>query len=236
MKIKNPSNTETSLTSPYKLIMFDLDGVLTAIESSWCWVHDHFGVDNEDSLRAFLAGEIDDLEFMRRDIGLWLQRKGKVHISEIEKILANAPLTTGLVETMQTLRCAGIRTAIVSGGLELLALRITKTAKIDYVYANGLKTDPQGYLTGEGILNVELADKSRVARALIAREGLQPQQAAAIGDSFLDIPMFKVCGLGIAFNPKDERVRSSANIVVESTDLRAILPYIFSVPKNFLSF
>ena len=54
----------------YDIVVFDLDGVLVDIQSSWDWVHRHFGVDNDESLAQYLAGQIDDLEFMRRDIAL----------------------------------------------------------------------------------------------------------------------------------------------------------------------
>jgi phosphoserine phosphatase len=55
-----------------KLICFDLDGVLTKVESSWRYVHNYFSVNNEASLKLYLEGKIDDREFMRRDIKLWL--------------------------------------------------------------------------------------------------------------------------------------------------------------------
>ena len=69
-----------------KLIVFDLDGVLVDVMSSWAFVHEHYGVNNDTSLEAYLSGEIDDHEFMRLDIALWLDIKKKLHISEIREI------------------------------------------------------------------------------------------------------------------------------------------------------
>ena len=54
-----------------KLVVFDMDGVLTEYFSSWVRVHEHFGTDNDEALRLYMEGKIDDEEFMRRDIALW---------------------------------------------------------------------------------------------------------------------------------------------------------------------
>ena len=78
----------------FGLVAFDMDGVLVDYESSWTWVHDHFGVKSEESIKAFVKGEIDDMEFMRRDIALWLGKKPNLCLSDINAILdriRNAP-------------------------------------------------------------------------------------------------------------------------------------------------
>lgn len=59
----------------FKFVAFDLDGVLVDTFSSWVWMHKHFDVNNDHSLYAYQRGEIDYLEFMRRDIQLWLEKK-----------------------------------------------------------------------------------------------------------------------------------------------------------------
>ena len=44
-----------------RLVVFDMDGVLTDIISSWRYVHDFFGSSNDRSVNAYLKGEIDDM-------------------------------------------------------------------------------------------------------------------------------------------------------------------------------
>ena len=59
----------------------------------------------------------------------------------------------------------------------------------------------------------------------IAKELDMPlEKCAAVGNSCFDIPMFETCGLGIAFNPDDDCVRESADIVVEGKDLSRLIP------------
>ena len=54
-----------------ELVIFDMDGVLTDIVSSWKYIHDYFDTSNERSVNDYLKGKIDDMEFIRRDAVLW---------------------------------------------------------------------------------------------------------------------------------------------------------------------
>ena len=78
----------------YDLVCFDMDGTLTKLRSSWCWVHQHFEVDNEPAYQAFCSGEIDEPEFMRRDIALWKGKKPDVSIMDIALTFRDMPSTT----------------------------------------------------------------------------------------------------------------------------------------------
>jgi len=49
------------------------------------------------------------------------------------------------------------------------------------------------------------------------------ERTVAIGNSFVDVSMFSASGLSIAFNPIDEAVERSADVVLRSKDLRDVL-------------
>ena len=87
-----------------KIIIFDVDGVLTEEASSWKAIHQYFGVDNTQNLNDFLNGRIDYDKFMRKDIALW---PNKTHISQIEKILSGVKSVSGVKETIENLREKG---------------------------------------------------------------------------------------------------------------------------------
>ena len=106
----------------YALVAFDMDGVLVKYSSSWAWVHDQLGVDNKDSLKAFIEGIIDEKEFMRRDICLWRNKRQDICISDIADLLKDLPLIDGIGETIDELHANGIKCVIVSGGLEIDSL------------------------------------------------------------------------------------------------------------------
>jgi phosphoserine phosphatase len=207
-------------------VVFDCDGVLADSDSSWEYVHKSFGVDNNASLAAYLRGEFDDSEFIRRDIRLWFGLFGRVHISKITGILDGVPLMPGAPEAIAELRRRGVKTAIVSAGLEPLTSRVARTCGIDINLSNGLVTDKDGFLTGEGIVQVPLGGKGQVVRDLMASLGLRKDQCAAIGDRVWDSMMFDEVGTKIAFNPVDGEVGDSADFVVRRKDLREVLQYL----------
>lgn len=208
----------------YKLVAFDLDGTLVDAESSWAWIHKHYSVNNDEALELFLEQKIDDMEFMRRDIGLWLSKKGRIHISEIAQILSSVPLKKGALELFEFLRSKKVLTAIVSGGIEILAERVAKEVGIDYVVANALETDEMGYLTGEGILRVKLLEKGAALLRVAEMAGVSREEIISVGNSFIDVDMFEVSAVGIAFVPVDEKIIVAADYVVNENDMRSLIP------------
>ena len=209
-----------------RLVVFDMDGVLADIESSWVFVHERFGVNNEESLYAYLRGEIDDLEFIRRDIGLWKAKDHHLDEGRIARILDEVPLMPGAKRTISELRARNYRTAIVSAGIDILARRISEECGIDLHIANGLERSPSGLLTGEGVLNVCLMDKGSAVVTAARKLGTRLEDTTSIGNSKYDVTMFERTGNSIAFHPSDDRVRSCAMHVVEDGDLTRVLQYL----------
>lgn len=213
-----------------KLVFFDMDGVITDTVSSWKYIHDYFETSNDQSVDKYLRGEIDDMEFIRRDALLWRENGRPVTKTKLADILSGVSLMEGARECISGLRDEGVKTAIVSAGLDILAERVAKELSIDYVSANGLKTDRDGYVTGEGILGVKLMYKDETVKRLVKRIGVPLENCAAVGNSCFDIPMFKTCAFGVAFNPQDDCVREEADVVIEGKDLSKFLsvidPYI----------
>jgi len=203
-----------------------MDGVLADIESSWVFVHRRFGVNNDHSLYAYLRGEIDDLEFIRRDIALWREKDPDVDEGKISKILGDVPLMRGAKETVSELRTRGYKSAIVSAGIDLLAERISRECGIDLHLANGLGKLPSGKLTGEGILNVRLMDKGEAVVSAARTLEVALNDTVSVGNSRYDVTMFERTGSSIAFHPSDNFVRSRAKQVVEDGDLTTLLKYL----------
>ncbi len=203
-----------------------MDGVLTKLRSSWCWVHQCFDVDNEPAYQAYCNGEIDESEFMRRDIGLWIAKKPDVTIDEITKLFQDMPLIGGIQETIACLKANGIRSVIVSGGIDKAALMIKEEFGFDDFAADEICTNPDGTLTGEGSLVVDLKDKGINVRHFIEKYGTTPERTVSIGNSYTDIPMFKNTGMSIAFNPTDHYTSDAATYTVVSENIADVLDYI----------
>ncbi len=209
-----------------RLVAFDMDGVLADCPSSWVHVHKHFKVSNDQSLYEYLRGEIDDLEFISRDIRLWMRKEPGITADRIDELLSDVPLMPGARETIKQLRGAGFKTAIVSAGIDLLAERISRELSIDLHYANGFVTDAEGRLTGEGVLKVRLMDKGDAVTAAAHAVGADMKDIVSVGNSRYDIPMFERSSFGIAFYPSDPEVKKQADAVVKEKDLAGILKFI----------
>lgn len=206
-----------------RLVLFDMDGVLADTVSSWVSVHDHFRVSNEENFRRFSRGDIDEMEFIRSDVGLWKSRKSDVSIDDLRSILDRVPLMAGAMETVRELKREGVRTAIISGGIDILADRVRAETGIDLALANGLVCDAGGRLTGEGILRVRIRDKGESAREVMSMLGVRMDECASVGDTATDIPLFRNTRMGIAFNPAQREVEEEADYTVRGRDLTGIL-------------
>jgi Haloacid Dehalogenase superfamily, subfamily IB, phosphoserine phosphatase-like len=212
----------------YDLVCFDMDGTLTRLRSSWCWIHQSLGVDNEQSYQAYINGKIDEMEFMRRDIALWKGVNPDIRIKDLIHMFQNMPLIGGIQETVACLRDAGIACVIVSGGIDLAAKMIAEEFGFDDFAADEICSYPDGSLTGEGKLTVDLKDKGINVREFITKYGTTPERTVSVGNSFTDISMFKNSGMSIAFNPTDEYTVDAATYTVNSENIADILDLILS--------
>lgn len=210
----------------YDLVCFDMDGTLTRVRSSWCWVHQCYEVDNEPSYQAFVNGEIDEPEFMRRDIALWIDKKPDICLNDIARTFRDMPLIDGIQETVACLRDNGIRSVIISGGIDLAADMLVKEFGFDGFIADELCAYEDGRLTGEGKMNVDLRDKGVEVKRFIEMYGTTTERTVSVGNSFTDIPMFKNSGLSIAFNPTDPYTSDAADHTIVSENISDILDLI----------
>ena len=89
-------------------------------------------------------------------------------------------------------RLAGIRTGLITKRIsETVALR-ARDLKIEHVY--------QG-----------IQDKRTAFEEILRKEGLQPEQAAFVGDDVIDLPVMRNCGLAIAVANARAEVQEAAH-------------------------
>ncbi len=209
-----------------ELVAFDMDGVLVDTLSSWKYIHDYFKTDNERSVKEYIEGKIDDMEFIRRDASLWVENNKPVKEERILEILKDTKIMNGAEDLIGRLKENNIKTAIVSAGLTVLANKVGKKLGIKNIYSNGIKTDKDGFITCEGLIGVKLMYKDETIKRISKEENIALENIAAVGNSCFDIPMFEVSGLGIAFNPADDCVKDVADKVFVDKDLRKVYSYL----------
>lgn len=206
-----------------RLVVFDVDGTLTKHSSVWWRLHEHFGTTREGKLfyDQFFAGAITYDEWADLDAGLW---KGKT-LSEVMKVVHSTQLALGAEEVIRILKDHHLKTAILSGGLDIMANDIGQRVGIDYVLTNKLY-HKDGILTGEVKNRVAWGAKSEVISQISSHFSIPLEKTAFVGDGRNDMSVFEVVGLSIAFNPEDLEVADAADVVIRNDDLRAILPYV----------
>ena len=183
------------MKGPFRLASFDMDGTVLEHNSSWVAIHRAFGTEHlgAASLRLYTEGKIDYREFMRRDIASWPRGVKK---DQIEEILSGYKLRKEAPRVMEELRDMGMKTALVTSGIDILARDVARDLKIDYMVANGLRFDRDGALLPTGVGRVDPTRKDLAYGRLLRKVGVRPKQSIAVGDTTYDLAFLKSAGLG----------------------------------------
>ncbi len=208
-----------------RLVVFDADGTLTEHSSIWWRLHQVFGTTEEGKrfYDMFFAGEISYDEWAELDAALW---RGQP-LEAVMQVVHDTRLVLGAQETVRALHRRGIKTAILSGGLDVLADDVARRLGVPYVVTNRL-IHHNGILTGEVETRVGWNEKADIIKQIAADHDVTLAETAFVGDGRNDVGAMSVVGLAIAFRPEHEDVAKVAHVVVSDNDLRAILPYIIS--------
>ena len=190
-----------------KLVIFDMDGVLVPIKSSWQYVHEKLGV--EDRAREYLEkyerGEIDYLEWMRLDTGLWVEAtRGRLTVWELERLFRDVPVREEAVRAARWLRRHGIIYGIISGGIDLLAKRVAREIGADFFLANQLSYDKRGRLVpgGKPVVGVK---KHLAVKRVAGEYGVPLENVMFVGDSKWDREAMRIVGYPVIYGDCDDR-------------------------------
>jgi len=206
-----------------KLVVFDVDGTLMKVASSWQFLHEKLGTWDKGKQYAeqFFNRVITYEEWARLDAYLW---RG-LPLKRVQEIVDDIPYMDGAREVLTALRNVGLKVVSISAGLSLVTGRIEREIGVDASLANELKVE-NGFLTGKVKVNVSVHNKDMVLMRMLKKFNLKVDECAAVGDDETLIPLFKKVGLSIAFNPRSKVVEEQADVVVKGDDLREVLPYL----------
>jgi phosphoserine phosphatase len=220
---KAKASMEVSEVKKLRLVVFDVDGTLMNVVSSWQFLHEKLGTWNKGKQHAeqFLRGTITYEEWARLDASLW---KG-LKLERVRQIVDSIPYTNGAKDVITFLRKNSFKVILLSAGLSLVTERIEREIGVDASLANDLQVK-NGFLTGEVKVNVSVDNKDVVLLHMLKKFNFETDECAAVGDDETLIPLFKKVNLSIAFNPRTEAVEEQADIVVKSDDLHEVLSYL----------
>lgn len=211
--------------SDFRLAAFDMDSTLINIE---CVdeIADAAGRRAEVAAitEAAMRGEIADYkESLRQRVAL-LKDVPVAALHEVyEKRLR---LNPGAELLTQTLKAAGIKLLLVSGGFTFFTDRIRDRLGMDATRSNvlGIAKDR---LTGRLVDQPwgDICDGEEKRRALLQtceQLGIALSQAIALGDGANDLPMMSVAGLSVAYHAKP-KVREQAMVAINRGGLDRLL-------------
>jgi len=217
----------------YRAVGFDVDGTLVQ-NVGYCWqtFHERFGV--SDKVRGILRrryqeGRITYREWGSREIAIW--RALGVTRKDFTKVINSMRLTDGVAESLAVLRRTGHYLFILSGTIRIILEQLLPNYDelFDLVAVSDIHFDEEGrpvsFDPGHPLRN-EREDKLLELQSLCRELQMDLSQVAFVGDNDNDAEVLRAAGLGIAFCPQSASARAAADVVVDSADLRSVLPHI----------
>ncbi len=187
---------------PLRLVCFDLDSTLIKAE---ILVELSKLLGKEDLMREItkqtMYGYLDFTEsFTSR-----LKLLEGLPLWQIKEFLRSIPLAEGLSELMLKLKARGVKTAIITGNLDIFALDIKERFGFDYCYCTVSKivervVDGGLDLVLAGLVEDSIIDaqsKASILLELCRLNNISPMQTIAVGDGANDIPMLLAAGKAI---------------------------------------
>lgn len=211
-----------------RLIVFDMDSTIVENE-----------IINEIAKEAGVIEEVRKLtyEAMNGNVDFERALKNRVSLLKglpvevLEKIANEIKLTPGAKELIRSLKSAGYKTALVSGGFTYFTNRLKEELGFDYAFGNELEIK-DGKLTGRikgTVINAEV--KAKIIEDLAKKEGVSKEDVVAVGDGANDTLMIKNAGLGVAFNAK-KVLKEVSDGSISKTNLIG-LASVLNLPSEF---
>ncbi len=205
-------------TCSIRLVVFDVDGVLVPIRSSWGYIHEKLGTTKESKLNynAFMKGVIRYWEWMYLDTLAWIEARPDITRWDLEALFSSVDPFPDAPVAIEKLRSKGLELALVSGGVEVLVEMVAQRLGIKHWICPALSYDPWGRLVPGGEPRLEADRKDRAVRELAKKLGLSMRNVAFVGDSYWDLRGMREACLAIAVNPSDDRVVKEADYIAKS--------------------
>jgi HAD superfamily phosphoserine phosphatase-like hydrolase len=208
----------------YKLIAFDMSGVIFKDINFWMTLHERFGTlkKGRELTDKYLYTDykrlVDEVV-----VKLWKGKDAAPYFALVESMT----YLDGVEETLRAVKKKGYITAIISASCLDAARRVQKDFGIDCIFANGLLIR-DGKVSGDFVWPIGAGNerKAEALRSLCSQLGIAVEESIFVGDSNTDLEAFRAAGLSIAFNSSSDDLKAVADKIVEGDDLSDILEHV----------
>src|SRR3989338_7726248 len=182
----------------YKLICFDMDGVIFKDINFWLELHGVFGTSEQGKqlTKKYLHTNYNKL-VEEVVVKLWKGKDAKPYFDLVNSI----KYLPGVKEVFKKIKKLNLITAVISASSIDVARRAQNDLGIDHIYANELVIK-NGKVSGEFVWPIGAGNekKAEIIMNLCNDLNILTKEAIYIGDSDTDIEAFKIVGISIAFN------------------------------------
>ncbi len=213
---------------PFPVVAFDLDGTLLRGTSVSLYLAEWMGQGDliTEVERRFRANEISNSEVA--DISAaWF---AGIDPDEVWNQLATAPWIRGIDQTLAALTAADCHVLLGTVTWRFAADMLQRRYGFEAVSGTEMRLD-NGLLSGTVSRHFNEHDKVCFVESWCAQHGFGIEQAAAVGDSRSDVPLFARPGCAIALNATAD-ARAAADHVVDSEDLTDVLEYLLEAGRT----
>ena len=165
-----------------------------------------------------MAGEIDFESALFARVSMLAGKSSRL----FDQLIATATPTSGAIELVHTMRANGAKCYLVSGGFDFITGPVAALCGFHDHHANYMHVRNSKIL---GTVRTPILDGNAKATYLAhycKQNGIDPIDAATIGDGANDLAMLQASGMGVAFAGKPLLLAEVA-IQLNHTDLRGLL-------------
>lgn len=224
----------------FKLVAFDIDGTLLHGDRfKWSWkLVWHYLKFTDDDHRTLMQRYIDVIqkgedgwhdsykEWCDESVILFKERGLKQ--SDFAAITQGLRPVDGLRETLDDLKRAGIKLAIISGGIDqVMNAKLSEYVDyFDYRFVNQFVFDTQGLISAVDATHYDFRGKLTAIREICERERFSTDEAVFVGDGFNDTKLKNHIGRTIGFMASTPEMELNVDVYIDEPDLRLVLPYV----------
>ncbi len=210
------------------LVVFDVDGTLTPIKSSWNYVHTVLNTKcrSRHYMNLFFSGFITYEEWVVLDLSLW---RG-LSYSTFRRILYSIPWRNSIESLVNLIKRYRERAKFIAitGGFTELCERVISELGFDWCIGTEVDIDEHGRLTGFAKRYIDFDGKARTLQQFIKTNNESFDFIVSVGDSLNDLELFEESDVSIAFCC-DENVGKHANIYIRSCNLEKLVKVLDTV-------
>lgn len=207
----------------FKLIVFDMDGVIFKDDNFWNRMHYEYDTVDEgfELSKKYLKTNVKKLadEVIGR---LW---KGK-SAEGFFRLIKTAQYNIGAEHLFQELKKTGIKTVILTSGPLQLAQRAQKELGIDSVYGNEIIIKDSKITGDYKWISLDYSHKGETFLGICREFNVKSEEAIVVGDNDQDVFKFEKAGFSIAFNSNSKELKEKADVIIDSGNLMDILEFV----------